>query len=103
MSSIKCYTQSSRASNQAGLRITCAGNMWPICENIAHLAKYQPVFIERLRLIVETVEPQFERYDEEEDPEFATWSAIETNRLLEILDTDRRASLHFSKRWTIPM
>ena len=44
---------------------------WSIQENLAHLARYQEVFIERIHLILTGKQPSFARYSAEEDPEFA--------------------------------
>ncbi len=44
---------------------------WSIQENLAHLARYQEVFIERVHLILTGKHPAFARYSAEEDPEFA--------------------------------
>jgi uncharacterized damage-inducible protein DinB len=44
---------------------------WSIQENIAHLSRYQEIFIERIHLILTGKLPAFARYSAEEDPEFA--------------------------------
>jgi hypothetical protein len=63
---------------------------WSIHDNITHLAKYQPVFIERVNSILKNVEPGFERYTAETDPEFETWRKWETNNLISTLNSDRK-------------
>ena len=43
---------------------------WSPFENIAHLAAYQPVFLDRIRRIRKEDSPVFERYVAEKDPFF---------------------------------
>jgi len=63
---------------------------WNIHDNIAHLAKYQPVFIDRVNKILNDDEPLFTRYKAEDDPEFEQWRSFSTDKLLKQLDTDRK-------------
>ncbi|HZV11907.1 MAG TPA: DinB family protein [Candidatus Kapabacteria bacterium] len=72
-----------------------APGKWSIHDNITHLAKYQPVFLDRIRIILETNEPRIERYSAETDPEFETWRKWDTNRLLDVLDEDRTLIFSF--------
>jgi hypothetical protein len=62
---------------------------WSIHDNIAHLAKYQPVFIERIHTILKENNHEFERYRAEDDPEFETWRSWNTDKLLEKSDHHR--------------
>jgi hypothetical protein len=62
---------------------------WTIKDNIAHLAKYQPVFLDRISLILAYDNPVFERYKAENDPEFETWRQYDLSTLLGRLDEDR--------------
>lgn len=63
---------------------------WSIHDNIAHLAKYQPVFLERVNAILHLHEPVFNAYRAEFDPDFETWRSWDTQDLLGKLDGDRR-------------
>jgi len=54
-----------------------------------HLAKYQPVFIERLNKIVKENTPEFGRYRAEDDFEFETWRTWDTVKLIERIKQDR--------------
>jgi len=63
---------------------------WTIHQNIAHLAKYQTLFIERIKLILETREPVFERYSAEADADFPAWCEWSTEDLLKRLEKDRQ-------------
>jgi DinB superfamily len=67
-----------------------APGKWSAQDNIAHLAKYQPVFIDRMNLILIQDNPVFERYTAESDPDFEAWRAKPTATLLKTLETDRQ-------------
>lgn len=67
---------------------------WSIHENIVHLVKYQPVFIDRLHIILTQPEPIFEAYTADNDPEFAEWKKWDNERLMKNLQKDRQAILH---------
>jgi len=62
---------------------------WSIHEQIAHLAKYQPVFIDRVRKILMMDNPEFEKYDAEQDDGFEIYCAFTTYELLKKINTDR--------------
>lgn len=63
---------------------------WSIRDNIAHLAKYQLVFIERINNILKNETPVFERYTAEEDPEFENWRMLEITDLNKSLKKERK-------------
>jgi hypothetical protein len=63
---------------------------WSIHDNIAHLAKYQPVFLERIHTILKNNSPSFDRYKAENDPEFESWKSRDTSDLLRTLSSDRQ-------------
>jgi DinB superfamily len=63
---------------------------WSIRDNIAHLARYQVVFLERLHKILSDTEPVFEAYRAENDPEFAEWLGKGPNELMLDIRKDRR-------------
>jgi hypothetical protein len=62
---------------------------WSVKDIIAHLAKYQPVFTERINLILTTEAPKFERYSADEDPEFEKWRNFSVEKLVSLLKSDR--------------
>lgn len=62
---------------------------WSIKDNIAHLAKYQPIFINRIHKILLGGEPAFESYRAENDPDFAAWQGRDLRILLDTLNADR--------------
>jgi len=43
---------------------------WSAFEQIAHLVAYQPVFLQRIYLVVQKEKPLFERYVADNDPHF---------------------------------
>lgn len=62
---------------------------WSIKDNVAHLARYQQVFLERLEQIVHSNTPAFESYKAETDPQFEEWQRKDIGLLLKHLSTDR--------------
>lgn len=63
---------------------------WSIKDNIAHLAKYQPIFTERIHTILNNDTPTFDRYKAENDPDFETWRKREISDLIKTLNSDRQ-------------
>jgi uncharacterized damage-inducible protein DinB len=55
---------------------------WSAHENLAHLARHQAVFLERLRRILSEPAPQLGRYLAEEDPDWPEWSRLSTEEVL---------------------
>jgi hypothetical protein len=62
---------------------------WSAHANIAHLAAYQPVFLDRLQRINLESSPTFGRYVAEEDPLFPGYLNRSSEALLDQIDTDR--------------
>jgi len=62
---------------------------WSPFENIAHLAAYQPSFIDRLKRIEKEDAPLFARYLAENDPRFLECCEMEMHQLNEFLFTQR--------------
>jgi hypothetical protein len=73
------------------LRRTVIPGKWSAHANIAHLAVYQPVFIDRLERIDRESSPVFGRYVAEEDPRFIGYLERSTPALLDQIDSDRAA------------
>ncbi len=63
---------------------------WSIKENIAHLGRYQEIFLNRINLILKTENPQFGRYKAEKDSDFQKWLDLNQEEILERLKRDRR-------------
>jgi uncharacterized damage-inducible protein DinB len=62
---------------------------WSIRDNIAHLTKYQLVFIERMHTLLTVHEPVFAAYRAENDPEFVRWLNRSSHQLIDELNEDR--------------
>ena len=63
---------------------------WSIFENIVHLATYQHILINRLKLILETDNPVFERYTAGTDPQFHDNCGKTTREVMQDLLTTRK-------------
>lgn len=66
-----------------------APGKWNIHDNIAHLARYQPVFTERAHQILITDSPVFQRYNADEDSGFNQLQTSPLTELLNKITTDR--------------
>lgn len=64
---------------------------WSIKDNVAHLTKYQPVFIDRINTILKNDLPTFDRYKAELDPDFESWKNRDIADLIKTLHIDRQA------------
>ena len=65
-------------------------NKWNICDNVAHLVRYQFVFTERINQILIKDCPEFGRYKAEEDPEFEKWRVLDIADLFKQLKQERQ-------------
>ncbi|MBA3680227.1 MAG: DinB family protein [Bacteroidetes bacterium] len=79
-----------RNTEASRLSLVPSPGKWSAKDNIVHLAKYQPVFIERINTILKTDLPSFERYLAENDPEFERWRVMDIKDLLERMKADRQ-------------
>ncbi len=55
---------------------------WSARENLAHLARYHAVLLERIRRILEEDRPDLGRYRAEEDPAWPEWSDLSLEEIL---------------------
>jgi uncharacterized damage-inducible protein DinB len=62
---------------------------WSARENLAHLARYNVMFLERIRRIRSEDGPLVTPYRAEQDPEWPQWAAKSTDVLLEQLRASR--------------
>lgn len=62
---------------------------WSIHDHIAHLARYQPVFMQRVEKILYEENPSLAAYTAEEDPDFGIWRSWSTQDLLENMAAHR--------------
>ncbi|HEX8021276.1 DinB family protein [Mucilaginibacter sp.] len=66
-----------------------APGKWSALDNIAHLARYQKIFIARIHRILNEDTPVFDRYNGDLDPEFTPFRLMTLAELLDIINADR--------------
>ena len=69
-------------------RATVAGK-WSAHEQLAHLARYHQIFLERIGLILAEDAPAFTRYRAEDDLEWPSWSSLPPQQMLARLSSMR--------------
>lgn len=52
-----------------------ASGKWSALENLAHIARYHEIFLERLHRMLTEQSPNFTRYRAEEDPGWRDWAS----------------------------
>jgi uncharacterized damage-inducible protein DinB len=62
---------------------------WSAHEQLAHLARYHQIFLERIDRILAEQAPEFPRYSAEQDPEWPAWSSLPAPQLLVRLSSMR--------------
>lgn len=70
-------------------------NKWSILEHVAHLARYQEVFLQRLLLILSQENPELERYKADNDPAFPAWQKLSQEEVLKKLKRSRLDLIDF--------
>jgi uncharacterized damage-inducible protein DinB len=55
---------------------------WSAHEQLAHLARYHQIFLQRIDRILSEQVPEFPRYRAEDDPEWPEWKSLPTPQLL---------------------
>jgi uncharacterized damage-inducible protein DinB len=55
---------------------------WSAHEQLAHIARYHQIFLQRIDRILTEQAPQFSRYRAEDDPEWPAWTSLPTSQLL---------------------
>jgi hypothetical protein len=55
---------------------------WSAHEQLAHLARYHQIFLQRIDRILTEQAPEFPRYRAEDDPEWPAWASLPTPQLL---------------------
>jgi len=67
-----------------------APEKWNIHDNMAHLARYQIIFIDRIQTILLEDNPVFDRYTAEKDPGFTLFRNLFYPELLSSLEVQRK-------------
>jgi hypothetical protein len=62
---------------------------WSAHEQLAHLARYHQIFLQRIDRILTEQAPEFPRYRAEDDPEWPAWVSLPTPQLLVRLSSMR--------------
>lgn len=75
---------------EAKLHLNPAPGKWSIHDNIAHLARYNVVFQERIRMMIQEDAPVFSRYVAEADEEFPSWQKKSTTALIDSIGVERK-------------
>lgn len=70
---------------------------WSAHENLAHLARYHEVFLERLHRMLAESAPRFDRYRAEEDPAWPQWTSLSVEEVLIRLKTLRGEIINLVK------
>jgi len=55
---------------------------WSAHEQLAHLARYHQIFLQRIDRMLTEQAPAFDRYRAEDDPEWRAWTSLPTPQLL---------------------
>lgn len=55
---------------------------WSAHEQLAHLARYHQIFLQRIERILAGQSPEFPRYRAEDDPEWPEWKSLPAPQLL---------------------
>jgi uncharacterized damage-inducible protein DinB len=55
---------------------------WSAAENLAHLARYHQIFLERLERILTEESPSLRGYRAEDDPEWPRWTSMQPQQVL---------------------
>lgn len=71
---------------------------WSILENVAHLGRYQEIFLERLNLMLTRDQPALGRYKAENDPGFEEWTALTLDEVWKRLESGRQVLVDLFKR-----
>ncbi|NJO02334.1 MAG: DinB family protein [Bacteroidia bacterium] len=68
---------------------------WSIHENLAHLGRYQEIFRDRIKKILQEDKPLLTRYQAEEDPLFARWLDRDVTEIRHLLVLNRQEIYDF--------
>ena len=75
---------------EASLRLR-PGGKWSAIENLAHVARHQEVFVERLERMRSGTRVPFAAYKAEDDAEWPAWMSLATEEVIHRLRTGREA------------
>lgn len=78
-----------KGHNESQLRQRPPSGKWSPFEQVAHLAAYQLVFLQRMKQVEQGNNPLFERYIGDDDPVFLEYRELPLQQLLENLYIQR--------------
>jgi uncharacterized damage-inducible protein DinB len=76
--------------DESQLREEPASGQWSAFDQIAHLARHQALFLDRVQLILDQPEPAMPPYRAEQDHEWTEWRQRSLTRIIGRLHEDRR-------------
>ncbi len=71
---------------------------WSVTENVAHLARYHEISIERIRLILTEREPSVLAYRAEDDSEWRAWQARSFEEVMQRMHASRATLIGVAER-----
>lgn len=71
------------------LQLQAEGGKWSVKDQLAHLGRYQEIFLIRINRILAEDTPEFRRYTSEEDAGFNKWTEKSLDSILECIRYDR--------------
>lgn len=78
-----------RGIKPESLSLRVVPEKWSAAENLAHLARYHQIFLERIERILAEQTPSFSGYRAENDPEWPKWIAMQPQQILANLSLQR--------------
>lgn len=78
-----------RGVHLESLSLKAVPGKWSAHEQLAHLARYHQVFLQRIDRMLSEHAPEFPRYRAEEDSEWPAWSGLPTQQVLVRLSSMR--------------
>lgn len=82
---LECLPLLVAGTGEGALERRPAPEKWSARENLAHLARYHEIFLDRIERILCEDGPLIERYRAEDDPEWPRWVAVSSRELLAAL------------------
>jgi hypothetical protein len=76
-------------TTESRLHYSPAPGKWSMHDNIAHLSRYNVIFLDRIKTILAETRPAFPRYNADDDPGFGSWQQRPTKELIESISIER--------------
>jgi uncharacterized damage-inducible protein DinB len=82
-------TEALRGVTPDALSLRAIPEKWSAAENLAHLARYHQIFLERIERILTEQTPSLRGYRAEDDPEWPRWTSMRPQQMLANLSSLR--------------